>query len=171
MNRDSRGRQLCSYLSVPIVTRFKSTVKLEGYLLGFDASKDFHVYGFKWTGDGIEWYVDGTLAYSVEDSPDNPTPKATDSLQKIMMNLWPVDESAADWAGEFDARTLTLSEITFIGVYTYTDADLRGSLAALCDGRLGMLDWIERRPLSEGGRAFHDLDAGRTPAAKIILTP
>ena len=76
-----------------------------------------------------------------------------------------------DWAGAFDARTLTLSEITLIGVYTYTDADLRASLDALHDGRLGTLDWIERRPLSEGGGAFHDLNAGRTPAAKIILTP
>ena len=58
-----------------------------------------------------------------------------------------------------------------VGVYTYTDADLRASLAALHDGRLGALDWIERRPLNEGAQAFHDLDAGRTPAAKIILTP
>jgi alcohol dehydrogenase len=76
-----------------------------------------------------------------------------------------------DGTGSFDARTLTLSEVTFIGVYTYTDADLRASLAALGDGRLGALDWIERRPLSEGGRAFDDLNAGRTSAAKIILTP
>jgi len=75
------------------------------------------------------------------------------------------------WAGDFDARTLTLSEVTFIGVYTYTDADLRASLAALHDGRLGALDWIEERPLAEGGRAFHDLNAGRTPAAKIVLRP
>ncbi|MDH3595841.1 MAG: alcohol dehydrogenase catalytic domain-containing protein [Rhodospirillales bacterium] len=76
-----------------------------------------------------------------------------------------------DWAGAFDARTLTLSEVTLIGVYTYTDADLRASLAALHDGRLGKLDWIEERPLAEGGQAFHDLHAGRTPAAKIILRP
>jgi alcohol dehydrogenase len=76
-----------------------------------------------------------------------------------------------DWAGDFDARSLTLSEITLIGVYTYTDADLRASLAALHDSRLGALDWIEERPLAEGGRAFHDLDAGRSPAAKIILKP
>jgi alcohol dehydrogenase len=74
-------------------------------------------------------------------------------------------------AGGFDARTLTLSEVTLIGVYTYTDADLRASLAALHDGRLGSLGWIEERPLARGGQAFHDLDAGRTPAAKIILRP
>ena len=76
-----------------------------------------------------------------------------------------------DWAGEFDARTLTLQEVTLVGVYTYTDADLRASLAALHDGRLGSLDWIEERPLSLGGEAFNDLDANRTRAAKIILRP
>jgi hypothetical protein len=45
--------------------------------------------------------VDGELVHTVADSPANPTPKATDSLQKIMMNLWPVDQSAEDWAGTF----------------------------------------------------------------------
>jgi hypothetical protein len=30
-----------------------------------------------------------------------PTPKATESLQKIMMNLWPVDATAEEWAGHF----------------------------------------------------------------------
>ncbi len=74
-------------------------------------------------------------------------------------------------AGAFDARTLTLSEITFVGVYTYTEADLRASLMALHDGRLGALEWIEQRPLAEGGRAFEDLDAGRTAAAKVVLMP
>ncbi len=76
-----------------------------------------------------------------------------------------------NWAGEFDARTLTLSEITLIGIYTYTDADLRASLTALHDGRLGSLEWIEKRPLAEGAQAFDDLNAGRTAAAKVILTP
>ena len=71
------------------------------YDLGYDASLDFHVYAFKWTADGIVWYVDGVPICSIEDSPTNPTPKATDSLQKIMMNLWPVDQSAEDWAGTF----------------------------------------------------------------------
>ncbi len=75
------------------------------------------------------------------------------------------------WAGEFDARSLTLQEITLLGVYTYTEADLRASLAALHDGRLGKLNWLEERPLAEGGRAFFDLDAGATPAAKIVLRP
>lgn len=76
-----------------------------------------------------------------------------------------------DAGGAFDARTLTLSEITLVGVYTYSDADLRASLAALHAGALGPLDWIEQRPLADGGQAFRDLHAGATAAAKIVLVP
>jgi 2-desacetyl-2-hydroxyethyl bacteriochlorophyllide A dehydrogenase len=76
-----------------------------------------------------------------------------------------------EWAGNFDARTLTLQEITLVGVYTYTDCDLRASLNALHAGRLGSLQWLEQRPLSDGAAAFNDLDANQTRAAKIILQP
>jgi hypothetical protein len=69
--------------------------------LGFDASADFHRYGFKWTSGRIEWYVNGQWVYSAFDGPSAPTPKETDSLQKIAMNLWPVDSSASGWAGTF----------------------------------------------------------------------
>ncbi len=69
--------------------------------LGFDAAQDFHRYGFRWTAGGIEWYVDGSAVYQVFDSPTNPTPKAEESLQKVMMNVWPVDSSASGWAGTF----------------------------------------------------------------------
>ena len=76
-----------------------------------------------------------------------------------------------DWAGDFDARRLTLSEVTFIGTYTYSETDLKESLEALADGHLGSLNWIEKRPLSDGGEAFHDLSGGRSAAAKIVLLP
>lgn len=38
------------------------------HCLPFDASADFHDYAFKWTPEGIEWYVDGAPLYSVPDS-------------------------------------------------------------------------------------------------------
>jgi beta-glucanase (GH16 family) len=71
------------------------------HALGFDASADFHRYGFRWTSTGIQWFVDGQAIYAVSDSPTRPTPRASESLQKVMMNLWPVDASAAGWAGTF----------------------------------------------------------------------
>lgn len=69
--------------------------------LGFDAAGAFHSYGFKWTSTGIAWYVDGSLVHEVYDRPDNPVPQAGESLHKIMVNAWPVDETAALWAGQF----------------------------------------------------------------------
>ncbi len=76
-----------------------------------------------------------------------------------------------DPAGPFDFRRLTLSEITLVGTYSYTRNDLEAGLAALADGRLGDLSWVETRPLAEGARAFDDLARGRPAAAKIVLRP
>lgn len=76
-----------------------------------------------------------------------------------------------DWASEIDMRRLTLAEITLIGTYTYTTADLRAAVAALAAGAFGDLAWVEERPLAEGAAAFRDLHEGRSPAAKIILRP
>ena len=74
-------------------------------------------------------------------------------------------------SGGIDARRLTLHEIAFLGAYTYTAADFREAAAAIFEGRLGALDWIDVRPLSEGPRAFEDIASGRAAAPKIVLTP
>ena len=76
-----------------------------------------------------------------------------------------------DNAGGLDIRKITLQEVTFIGTYTYTMVDFRATVAMLHSGALGPLNWIERRPLADGAGAFLDIDKGRTPAAKIVLTP
>ncbi len=71
----------------------------------------------------------------------------------------------------FNIRKVTLQEITFVGTYTYTMVDFRATVAALAERALGPLEWIETRPLADGLQAFRDLDAGATPAAKIVLRP
>ena len=76
-----------------------------------------------------------------------------------------------DWASEIDMRKLTLAEITLLGTYTYTTADLRATVDALAQGAFGDLSWVEERALAEGQQAFVDLDQGRCAAAKVILTP
>lgn len=76
-----------------------------------------------------------------------------------------------DWASEIDMRRLTLAEITLLGTYTYTTADLRATVDALARGAFGDLAWVEERPLAEGQQAFVDLDQGRCAAAKVILRP
>lgn len=79
------------------------------YHLGFDASEDFHEYAFDWQPDSITWYVDGRPVY-----------RATDNIPShagnIMMNLWNVADSNADWAGKFDPSYLPVyAEYKWIG--------------------------------------------------------
>ncbi len=76
-----------------------------------------------------------------------------------------------DWASEVDMRKLTLAEITLLGTYTYTTADLRATVDALHRGVFGDLGWVEERSLADGAAAFLDLDQGRSAAAKIVLRP
>jgi 2-desacetyl-2-hydroxyethyl bacteriochlorophyllide A dehydrogenase len=76
-----------------------------------------------------------------------------------------------DWASEIDMRRLTLAEITLLGTYTYSTADLRATVAALQRGAFGDLAWVEERPLAEGASAFRDLHEGRSASAKIVLRP
>ncbi len=76
------------------------------YDLGFDATEDFHTYGFKWAKDSITWYVDGKEVHKVtEDIP------VTES--KIMMNVWNglgVDE----WLKEYDGTTPLTAEYQWV---------------------------------------------------------
>ena len=66
------------------------------YDLGFDASQDFHRYGFDWQPDHITWYVDGKEAYTMRgDMPKTPG--------KIMMNAWP-GRTVDDWLKAFNGN-------------------------------------------------------------------
>ena len=70
-----------------------------------------------------------------------------------------------------DIRRITLQEITFIGTYTYTAQDFKDTAEALFTGRLGLLEWIEKRPLSEGKASFRELLGNTVAAPKIVLDP
>jgi 2-desacetyl-2-hydroxyethyl bacteriochlorophyllide A dehydrogenase len=76
-----------------------------------------------------------------------------------------------DWASDIDMRKLTLAEITLLGTYTYTTADLRATVDALHRGVFGDLAWVEERALQDGPQAFVDLDQGKSASAKIVLRP
>ena len=76
-----------------------------------------------------------------------------------------------DGEGGLDIRRMTLSEITFIGSYTYTARDFHDTAQAIFSGRLGPLDWTESRPLAAGAKAFADIRAGDCAAPKIVLRP
>lgn len=76
-----------------------------------------------------------------------------------------------DWASEIDMRKLTLSEITLLGTYTYSMADMHATVAALYGGAFGMLAWVDTQKLEEGGAAFDQLHKGLTALSKAVLIP
>ena len=79
------------------------------YELGFDASLDFHEYGFDWQEGSITFYVDGRSVYrATENIPSHPG--------QVMMNLWCVADSHASWAGRFTGEGLPVyAEYGFVG--------------------------------------------------------
>lgn len=76
-----------------------------------------------------------------------------------------------DWASEIDMRKLTLAEITLMGTYTYSTADMRATVQAIYEGAFGDLGWVESRQLEAGPAAFADLDQGRAASSKLVLLP
>ncbi len=76
-----------------------------------------------------------------------------------------------EWASEIDMRKLTLAEITLMGTYTYTTADLRATVKLLQQGAFGDLSWVHSVPLAAGAQAFADLDSGSLASSKVVLVP
>ncbi len=105
----------------------------------------------------------------------NDPARATEMAQRTMIGrngvLDDLRGATVDWEREIDMRKLTLSEITLVGTYTYSMADLRATVRSLEAGVYGELGWVEERPLKEGAAAFADLDQGKSGAAKIVLRP
>lgn len=72
------------------------------YELGFDASEEFHTYGFDWQADSITWYVDGeAVCTASENIPSTPG--------KIMMNVWP-GTGVDGWLNAFDGTVPLTAE-------------------------------------------------------------
>ena len=76
-----------------------------------------------------------------------------------------------DWASEMDMRKITLAELTVLGSYCYTRADMLATVAALRDKVFGNLSWVEQRSLADGPEAFRMLHEGKAGTAKIVLIP
>ena len=72
------------------------------YDLGFDASEEFHEYGFYWTPDSITWYVDTKPVYKANVNIPSHN-------QQIMVNVWNVHKDVKEWAGLFKGDNLPVS--------------------------------------------------------------
>lgn len=83
------------------------------YDLGFDASEEFHEYGFEWQPDAITWYVDGKAVYTAtENIPQTPG--------KLMMNTWP-GTGVDSWLGHYDGTVRLTAEYDWMKIKEYTN--------------------------------------------------
>lgn len=64
--------------------------------LGFDASKEVHLYAFEWEPDEIRWYVDDRLAHTATPA-DMPIPQ---SPGRLMVHLWSGGRDQVGWHGK-----------------------------------------------------------------------
>ena len=78
------------------------------YDLGFDASKEFHTYGFRWAEDSITWFVDGKPVYKVTTDKTATTGENVKLVEKLpstagrmLTNYWCGNERAWGWMGEY----------------------------------------------------------------------
>lgn len=78
------------------------------YDLGFDASEEFHTYGFEWLPDSITWYVDGKAVHKAsENIPVTPS--------KVMMNVWP-GTGVDSWLGAYDQKVPLTAEYDWVRI-------------------------------------------------------
>ena len=82
------------------------------YDLGFDASKEFHTYGFRWAEDSITWFVDGKPVYKVTTDKTATTGENVRIVEKLpstagrmLSNYWCGNERAWAWMGEYKGAT------------------------------------------------------------------
>ena len=78
------------------------------YDLGFDASEEFHTYGFRWTEDSITWFVDGAPVYKVTTDTSvkeagnlRIVEKLPSTAGRILTNYWCGNERAFGWMGQY----------------------------------------------------------------------
>ena len=81
--------------------------------LGFDASEDFHTYGYRWTEDSITWFVDGVPVYKVttdtsvkEAGNVRIVEKIPQTPGRILTNYWCGNKNAIGWMGLYSGNTV-----------------------------------------------------------------
>ena len=80
--------------------------------LGFDASEEFHEYGYRWTETSITWFVDDVPVYMVT-TDTSVTPagnvriveKIPQTPGRILTNYWCGNERAVGWMGLYTGET------------------------------------------------------------------
>ena len=91
--------------------------------LGFDASEEFHDYGFRWTPDDITWFVDNEPVYKVWRNDVKEGEGWPTTPGRIIMNYWCGTENLNDWMMEFEDDYDGHSDYEYISTTAEPEAD------------------------------------------------
>ncbi len=116
------------------------------YDLGFNASEEFHNYGFRWAENYITWFVDGKPVYRV----NKENVKAGESFPKtagrILMNYWAGapgtgENTAEDWMGRFSGPDGKTADYQWVKTSAKRQAPPTGDPYAPAKGDAYEGDW------------------------------
>lgn len=101
--KDTKKMQSNFFIRTKVPNSTSASGNEKWHELGFDASLDYHVYGIKWLGHSIEWYVDGRRVRRVL-ATKAWIPSPACSPMRIVANIWPVERQLEEWAGPLDKK-------------------------------------------------------------------
>ena len=120
------------------------------YDLGFDASKEYHEYGFRWTEDSITWFVDDKPVYKVTTDKSvtaagnvRIVEKLPSTPGRMLANYWCGNVKAEAWMGKYQGNTKDAGcEYQWIST-TAEGAPLNGPAPDQGGDEKGEIDWTK----------------------------
>jgi beta-glucanase (GH16 family) len=116
----SEGSKIYGTVHTEIYNLFSGTSPPKGGAIEItDAESAFHLYAVEWTGEQIDFYVDGQNYFSFANDGGSSATWPFDEPFYIILNL----AVGGGWVGSPDERTVFpgVMEIDFVRVYQYAD--------------------------------------------------
>ncbi len=116
------------------------------YDLGFDASEEFHNYGFRWAENYITWFVDGKPVYRVDKANIKAGEAFPKTAGRVLMNYWAGapgfgDNTAEGWMGKFEGPDQKTADYQWVKTSAVKQAPPAGDPYAPAKGDAYEGDW------------------------------
>ena len=109
--------------------------------LGFDASEDFHNYGFRWAEEYITWFVDGKPVYRVDKANVKEGESFPKTAGRILMNYWCGTPEGEAWMGKFNGPDQKTADYQWVKTSAVKQAPPTGDPYAPAKGDAYEGDW------------------------------
>ncbi len=153
------------------------------YDLGFDASEEFHNYGFRWAETYITWFVDGKPVYRIDKANVAAGESFPKTAGRILMNYWagapddPTDASgkgtAEGWMGKFAGPDGKTADYQWVKTSAARQDPPTGDPYAPAEGDVYDGDWSKETAVDLGfadAEEYHVALAADKKSADITYT-